>query len=413
MSKKICMLVADHPFMDSRIYKKEAKSLQKKGYKVTLIVPRKNGYLFDIDGKPFTGQYLNKTFKHEGIKIVTYNWEDSRVPLSKVTGSVKAWEKEGFNNPLTQLAIKEDADIYHVHEYLSLFAGIGVKRMMKKVKGKDIKLVYDSHELTPDPIDTRYSEPARKNLLEKLFIMLKEVDCIITISDSIKSWYLTQNPGLLVEVIYNSPPLTSEYNPKEYKTDSLIACYEGNIDNKRGSQEKIFEISEICSKQIDFQFKVIGGIRFGESIEIPDHLSSVITMTGWVDYYSISKHMADVDIGWIDYADIGQSLNRTYALPNKFFSFLNNGVPVVVNKCHEMESFIRNHHCGLVVDHPEATAQDYAEAFLYLHKHKEKLKDMSRNARKAMEETYSWEKMEKRLYRLYDGLMNNDLGYLK
>lgn len=53
MAKKVCMVVAYHPFLDARIFKKEAKSLQKMGYDVSMIVPRKNGNLFDIDGTPF------------------------------------------------------------------------------------------------------------------------------------------------------------------------------------------------------------------------------------------------------------------------------------------------------------------------------------------------------------------------
>ena len=72
MSKKVCFLVTEHPFLDARIFKKEAKSLRKHGYQVTMIVPRKNGYLFDIDGRVFTDSFLEPIFYHEGIKVITY-----------------------------------------------------------------------------------------------------------------------------------------------------------------------------------------------------------------------------------------------------------------------------------------------------------------------------------------------------
>ncbi|ASN04429.1 glycosyltransferase [Virgibacillus necropolis] len=404
MQKKICMLVAEHPFLDSRIFKREAKSLKKLGYDVTLIVPRKDGYLFDIDGTPLKDQFLSQTFTHEGITIVTYDYEESRTPLSKVLSPESLWE-QGFKNPLTELGVQQDADIYHVHEYLSLFAGIGVKRMLKK-SNKEIKLVYDSHELTPDPFDSRNPKELRSNLKEKLMIMLKEVDHIITISHSIKSWFISQNPTLPVEVIYNSPPLAKDYQPKNYNGNSLVACYEGNIDHKRGSKDKIIQISEISLKTIDFQFKVIGGTRYGDSFILPHHLRDKIKLTGWVDYYSIAEHMKNVDVGWIDYEELNQSLNRSYAMPNKFFSFLNNGVPILVNRCHEMEAFIRTHRCGLIIDKKDATAEDYAEALLYLYKNKSLLKEMSLNARKVMEEIYCWGKMEKRLMNVYNQLTN-------
>lgn len=412
MKKKVCMLVADHPFMDSRIFKKEAKTLQRNGYDVTMIVPRKNGHLFDVDGTPFTNKFLNPSFNHEGINIITYHWEESRGPLSKVRSDMKTWEKNAFNNPLTQLGILQDADIYHAHEYLSLFAGIGIKQIMKKRKGKDVKLIYDSHELTPDPLDTRYTEEVREGLKEKLLYMLKEVDSIITVSQSIKSWYLAQDPKLFVEVIYNSPPLAQGYKLKNYNKNGLITCYEGNIDYKKGSKDKIFDITEICSKSIDFQFKIIGGPRFGDSFTLPQHLRSNIKLTGWVDYYSISKEMEEVDVGWIDFDGLDHSLNRSYAMPNKFFSYLNNGLPILVNKSHEMESFVRSHQCGIVVDKTHATAEDFANALIYLHKNKDILKQMSENARKVMEELYSWEHMEKRLLKLYEKIVNNKLSFL-
>ncbi|MGY0694392.1 glycosyltransferase [Virgibacillus sp. FSP13] len=405
MPKKVCMVVAYHPFMDARIFKKEAKSLKKKGYNVTMIVPRKKGHLFDIDGTPFTNSYRNKVFTFEGIKIVTYNWESCESHLNKVLSNEEVWEAQGFNNPLTQLAIQENADIYHTHEYLSLFAGVGIKRLMKKRNGKHVKLIYDSHELTPDPLDTRYSEETRKNLQQKLLSMLEEVDYLITVSDSIKSWYLAHKPKLPIEVIYNSPPLAQNHLPKKYHSNNVTIGYEGNFDDENGMKEKIIGITEMCSKRVAFQFKVIGGGRFGSSFLIPEHLQDNIQLTGWVDYHAIPDHLKDVDVGWIDLQSVEHSLNRKYALPNKFFSYLNNGIPVLVNKCHEMESFIRKHQCGFVVDKTNATAQDYAEALLHLQEDTSKLKQMSQNGRSIMESLYSWEKMEIRLFRVYQQLL--------
>ncbi|QDP39294.1 glycosyltransferase [Radiobacillus deserti] len=409
MVKKVCMLVSEHPFLDSRIYKREAKSLKKLGYAVTMVVPRKGGYLFDIDGSPIKDKFLEKRFVHEGIEIVTYDYEESRTPLSKVLSPESQWE-QGFNNPLTELGVAQDADFYHVHEYLSLFAGIGVKRKLKR-KNKSIKLIYDSHELTPDPFDSRNPEQLRKNLKEKLLLMLKETDYVITISHSIKSWFLSQDPSLQVEVIYNSPPLAQGFTPKTFNKNRMVMCYEGNMDYKRGNKSKILTITDICSKSIDFHFKIIGGTRHGDSIQIPEHLKNKIELTGWVDYYAISAHMKNVDVGWIDYEDLKDSLNRSYAMPNKFFSYLNNGVPVVVNRCHEMETFIRSHRCGLVIDKKEATAEDYAKAILYLSQNKALLKTMSINARKVMEDIYSWEKMENRLKSVYDQLSGKEVLY--
>jgi len=399
------MVVADHPFLDARIFKKEAISLKKKGYNVTLIVPRKDGMLFDIDGTPFKKKFRQKVFKYEGIKIVTYDSESARNLLNKVLGSEAIWERQGFHNPLTQLAIKEDADIYHTHEYMSLFAGVGVKRRMKKEKGKEVKLIYDSHELTPDPIHPRYTKEERDLLQEKLFIMLKEIDYLITVSEPIQSWYKAAMPNLPTEVIYNSPPLVQQTESSNSSGGKLTVGYEGNIVNKKVSKEKILKIAELCSEKVDFKFKIIGGTRYGSPLQIPDHLHSVIEPLGWIDYSSIPAHMKDIDIGWIDLEDAHESLNSDYSLPNKLFSYLNNGIPVLVNKCHAMETFIQQHKCGYVINKKQATAEDFADALLYLHQHPNKLKVMSHEARTIMKNTYAWEQMEERLFRVYEELL--------
>jgi glycosyltransferase involved in cell wall biosynthesis len=312
-----------------------------------------------------------------------------------------------FNNPLTKLGIEENADIYHAHELASLYAGIGIKRMLNNKGNKNIKLIFDSHDLIPDPLDNRILTPTNKaEMLKLLETMIEEIDQLITVSHSIKSWYIAKNPLLPTEIIYNSPPLTQNYVQRNYDQSRLTVCYEGHIaDNRKGSRDKIFKLTELCSKKIDFNFKIIGGVLHGHKLSIPDHLEENIELTGWVDYHAIANHMKDVDIGWIDFDDLQNSLNRSYALPNKFFSYLNNGIPVVVNKCHEMENFIKTHNCGLVINKVKATAEDYAEAFLYLNKNREKLKTMSINARKVMERLYSWDEMEKDLLKIYNSLL--------
>ncbi|MED4455463.1 glycosyltransferase [Metabacillus fastidiosus] len=409
MKKKVCILVHTHSFLDSRIFKKEAISLQKNGYDVTMIVPRVKGKLFDIDKKPFDTQFLEESFIHEGIKIITYNLQDFRPPVDLMQSHIDEMDYTQFDNPLTNIGLSVDADVYHAHEMGSLYAGIGIKRTLQRTKQKHVKLIFDSHDLIPDPLDNKtISKENKVKMLRLLNRMIHEIDYMITVSESIKSWFLAKKPLLPIEIVYNSPPLATDYTEKKYDHNKLTVCYEGHIaDTRKGSKVKIFKMTKLCSNKIDFNFKIIGGVLHGHSLTIPSNLKDRIQLTGWVDYHSIAQHMKDVDVGWIDFDELQYSLNRAYALPNKFFSYLNNGVPVVVNKCHEMENFIRVHRCGLVVNKPKATAKDYAEAFLYLNENKDKLREMSKNARRIMEEVYSWENMEKRLLLVYDSLINN------
>lgn len=388
---KVCMLVLQHPFLDARIFKREAISLVKLGYDVTLVVPRNRaGYMYDIDGTPFTDRFLKPVFMHEGVKVVTYT---PRMPQRQhMEKAIKSGNDTLFNDPLFKVGLAQNADIYHAHEYHSMYSGIGIKRALKRLRGKSVRLIYDSHEITEG------------DKVPLMLRMLQEVDSVITVSDAMSGWYTTNVPELPVEVLYNSPPLSKPVLRPPSKS-TLVACYEGYMHNDKGSSAKLFGITETCNQTFDFTFKILGGVA-GRTLDVPPSIQNNIQLCGWVPYNQIPEFMADVDVGWIDY-DIQASttpLNYSIALPNKFFSYLNNGVPVVVNQCPEMARIIREHNCGVVIDHPNPTAEQYANCFRYLRDNPLILQKLSHNARKMMEQHYSWEHMESRLSRLYAGL---------
>ncbi|HLR66613.1 MAG TPA: glycosyltransferase [Virgibacillus sp.] len=406
MGEHVCFLVSEHPFLDARIFKKEAKSLLKQGYKMTMIVPRKNGNLFDVDGSVFTDCFQKQTFIHEGIKVVTYEQICPQKNIKTLLYNMQSGTAERFTDPLTALGIAEEADIYHAHEFFSLYSGVGVKRALTE-KGKQVKLIYDSHELEPDPLS--YEAQKTKNIKTQILEqMLNEVDYVITVSNSIKAWYLSINPKLQVEVIYNSPPLAYPRELKQGTDADFLLAYEGNISPKRGSFHKLMDVLDLCQQEFNLNLKVkmIGGEKVSSkapALSIPAHLKDKVIFTGWVNYESIPGVMRDADMGWVD-LDAFHSLNNRFAMPNKFFSYLNNGVPVLVNQCKDMESFIQRYGCGHVVSKLQATARDYAEAISFLHANRERVMEMGRSARKAMETTYSWGHMEKKLFAVYKQL---------
>ncbi|RIX52337.1 glycosyl transferase family 1 [Paenibacillus nanensis] len=392
---KVCMLVLQHPFLDARIFKREALSLVKLGYDVTMVVPRnKDGLMYDIDGTPFKDRFRSSVFVHKSVKIVSY-----KAVMPQQAHMEKAIQSEGysfFNDPLFKVGLAQNADIYHAHEYHSLYSGVGIKRALQQTRGKNVKLIYDSHEIT---------EGNKVPLLKR---MLGEVDSVVTVSDAMEKWYTDNMPSLHTVTLYNSPPLSASYTPRPVSKDEFVACYEGYMHKDKGSSAKLFEITSLCSRQFPFRFKVLGGVA-GKSLNIPEPIKSNIQLCGWVDYYRIPEYMEDVDVGWIDY-DIKASstpINYQVALPNKLFSYLNNGVPVVVNECPEMARFVREHDCGIVIEHPNPTASQYAESFRYLSENREELLRLSHNARKIMSEQYSWEHMETRLAGLYQSLADS------
>ncbi|AXF54568.1 glycosyltransferase [Salicibibacter kimchii] len=402
MKKTVCILVSEHPFLDARIFHKEAKSLRKHGYEVTMIVPRRNGQLFDIDGTLFTNHFQSPSFTYGGITIISYD------PLVSLENNVKLLAHnlqqkggERFTDPLTQLGVDQEADFYHAHEFFSLYAAIGVKRKLAK-KGKQTKIIYDSHELVPDPLEPigRSVFQRQQRMLEQMF---DESDAIITVSESIRSKYKAVAPKVPVEVIYNSPPLLHPCTPKTYNHPWLTLGYLGKVTRDKGNWKKLLQILELCNETFDMRLKMIGGTTTREALTIPNHLKSKVELTGWIDYLLLPNALQEVDIGWID-LNVKTSLNRRYAMPNKFFSFLNNGIPVIVNQCDDMKRFIDVYQCGTVIDKAYASAKDYAEALRMIDKQRQTLRSWGMAGRKAMENRYCWEHMEQRLIAIYQKL---------
>ncbi len=407
MGKHVCFLVAEHPFLDARIFKKEAKSLLKHGYSVTMIVPRKNGYLFDTDGQAFHDTFLHQTFHHEGVKIITYDQVYLEKRIKEIYHHVRSGNFTRFKHPLTQLGLKEKADIYHAHEFMSLYAGIGIKRALE-VSDKHTKLIYDSHELEPDPFagEAQNIQNVKKQMVTS---MLKELDYVITVSASIKKWYRNIRPQLSIEVIYNSPPLAADYNPYKANKSELTLAFEGKLNKKRGNFQKLITILKKCNQYFPLKIKIIGGgknFKTDYLEQLDPHVKNKITYTGWVSYEKIPEAMWDVDIGWID-LDAANSLNNRFAMPNKFFSYLNNGVPVIVNQCTDMEKIVEMYDCGCTVKKRQASAEDYVQLLIHLASDRDKIRKMGQNGRNIMESAYSWEHMEKRLYNIYEQLVRD------
>lgn len=404
MNKNVCFLITEHPFLDARIFKKEAKSLHSHGYQVTMIVPRKNGYLFDVDGRIFHDQFLKPTFFHDGIKIITYEQIQPESQLKNLHYNLRSGNPNRFTDALTKLGIAQQADIYHAHEFFSLYSGIGIKHALR-TRGKACKLIYDSHELEPDPL-VMESSNNKKLKNEMLVSMLRETDHVITVSQSIKSWYHRINSTIPVDVIYNSPPLTSNHKPGQGKEKGLTLAFEGMIDSKRGSFEKLMEIVKLSNTHLNLKVRIIGGRKKSSNkqcLRIPPQIADKVEFSGWVSYDSIPSAMQYTDIGWVD-LDAEHSLNNRYAMPNKFFSYLNNGIPILANQCDDMANFIHTHDCGYIVKKRQATAADYVQALLQLHSNRKLISDMSTNARNIMETHYSWGQMKKKLVNIYTRL---------
>lgn len=403
---KICMLIRRHSFLDARVFEKEARSLAAMGHHVTITAPKHKGHLLSISRTPILDKaFRTVTFVHEGVNFVSYN-------ANKIAGkkqvarmqqrmirNIKYRVQTYFVDPLRTVALRDKADIYHAHEWETLYEAIQIKRILKK-QNCTVKVIFDAHEL--------------EKHTPLLKLLMREVDHIITVSDSLKNIYARRYPKIPITVIYNSPHF-QEYEPVSQDTEEqqpdaskpFTIAYEGMLSKDKGDPYKIMEIVNRLSKvRMEVKFKILGKVALVKQLEMKKVIRNLRLNPrihyGWVDFQDLSKHWAEADAGYV-YFNLNEP-NRVYALPNKFFSYLNNGVPVVVNAATEMWRFVNKHQCGIVIKKKNPTAADYADHFIRLNKDRELLNRLSRNAREVMQTTYCWERMEERLADMMNSL---------
>jgi len=89
-------------------------------------------------------------------------------------------------------------------------------------------------------------------------------------------------------------------------------------------------------------------------------------------------------------------------LPNKLFEYMACGIPVIASNFQEIRIIVNKSNCGILID--PTNTKEITDAILWLLEHPEEAEQMGENGRRAVEETYNWENMEKRLFEVYEEL---------
>jgi glycosyltransferase involved in cell wall biosynthesis len=215
-----------------------------------------------------------------------------------------------------------------------------------KVYNHKTWLIYDAHELESEK--TGLGNRGRKisGALEKFLI--KKVDKVIVVSPSIASWYQTRYPLSAVIVIKNTPEFYiqrekhfffhTHFNiPKSH----LIFIYQGVVNKGRGI-EMLIEAFKTTS--VDKHLVIMGYgplvhlVKESEASFSNIHFMPAVPPSEIVYYTSA----ADVGISMIE----NVSLSYYYCLPNKFFEYIQCGLPQVVSAFPDMSGIINHYDCG-------------------------------------------------------------------
>ena len=368
---KVCILTSVHPPFDIRILHKEAKSLAKAGYDVTLVAQHDKEEIVD------------------GIRIVPLPRPKNR--FERMTRTVwSAYRK----------ALKINADIYHFHDPELIPAGLLLKLFTKA------KVIRDVHEDYSKVIRGKhYLSPWMRRFIARVFSIFdeftaKRFSSIVSATPAIAKQFEKLNNN---SVTIQNFPILDELHTREtipWKKRSNAVAYVGGISKLRGAKEMV-EAVGLASKKADIRLMLAGDFS-PRSLKKEMELMEGWKQTEYLGYLSrekISRFLGNIKVGLVLFHP---EPNHISAQPNKLFEYMSSGIPVIASDFPLWRVIVESAGCGLLVN--PMKPKEIADAVIYLLKNPEEAEEMGNRGRKAVVKKYNWGREEKKLLELYGGL---------
>ncbi len=372
---KVCIVTSVHPALDTRIFHKQAHSLARAGYDVVLIAPG--------DGDKQVGGIDIKYLKKPGSRLLRWF---------------------GFWRPL-KLALKQRADIYHIHDPELLL----MIPFLKALTGS--KIIFDIHENVKHQIRNKEWIPKRIRLIvAKLYgfaerVFLRFCDTLVIAEDSYAQNYEAYSD---VICIHNYPIITSQPDELQERRSYRRLIYVGGLSEARGILS-ILEAAKLVKRDIEnLELFIVGksgskefDLNVRRKIDESD-LDAEVTLTGWLPFVEAQKRVTESDIGLVLLKPIK---NYIESFPTKLFEYMVAGLPVVASDFPIIKDIVEEHHCGLTVDPNDPDA--IARAITWICEHPNDARMMGENGRRAVVEIFNWTQEESLLLSIYDRLLGN------
>ncbi len=362
---RVVMLAnAGHKPLDTRIFHKEARTLQMAGYQVVLIIPHK------------------EDFQQDNIQILS-------VPLPK-----KGWEqlvKCPWKILLRTFGQPANA-VFHIHDSELLLVGLALKLFGRKV-------IYDAHEDTPLQISYQHWIPG---ILKKpytwFYLVLEKLagwwfDAVIVAEPVIAKYF----PSKKVVLIRNFPIAASFRYEIRYSDRQNNLVYVGLLSKARGMYEML-EGHRLASEKIPIDF-VIGGKFAPASLEQELLAKYTVQYRSWLPYEEMIKVLFSSRIGIIVPHPI-ERYKTNY--PVKLFEYMAAGLPVIASREGESANFVKEANAGVLVD--PLKPEEIAQAIISLQSNLMLAADMGSRGRQLIFEKYNWEHESIKLLQLYESL---------
>lgn len=384
MKKKILFLLDNSFTNDRRVYR-EAQTLVKAGYPLTIIA--------------VNAPNVPESEIIDGIcvkRIFTTDIQDIK-------------KSKCFNTYATEITNNFQFDIVHAHDQTMLNLAVEIKKLKPT-----INLIYDSHELFHAwPLNvSNYGSIMifiKSLIVRKIQIFRekrnrKQIDYIITVNQSLAkdlNHYLQAKND--VTILRNLPEkslinekssiLREKFNISDSKR--ILVFIGANIYRHTLNIEQV--MAEF-STRIDVALVFICGFNANSKPVmkyVKERNYSNIYFHDLIKPNEIAHYLSSADVGLVPTWN-KKDLSYWYALDNKLFEYIQAGIPVLATQQPEYIEIIDNYKCGLCVNPDSENA--YVDGFdEIMRNHQQFTKNVQ-----AAKEILCWENEEKKLTDLYE-----------
>ena len=369
---------------DSRV-QKSAKSLSDAGYKVSLfgIATKGEPPKGSFDGIDYElVQLLARSpngLKPNSDQIET-GFDFNRTFLKLQQGALRVGQKSKFiksilgrialekysavaARQILELTAQKEFEFIHIHDYTALPLAI---KLLAHQRFGNVKVIYDAHEYlrgTVQPVGLRsYFLDAEKEIIGRSV-------GVITVCDPIGNQLVKDFPGIRNLIIVRNTPVKHEVEAgwktvrdlAHLEKETPLIVYSGGTSRLRGLEVFIAAIEKLP----DFHAVVVAPKPDSLDEYFPkdsDQLRKRIHVLPFVPQEQVSYYLfsADVAVHPILSSDKGKRIiNHEWALPNKWFEYIQAGLPVVISDVELMGKLVQEIGNGLTFKSGDAT--DFAE----------------------------------------------------
>ena len=253
---------------------------------------------------------------------------------------LRVWDFMRHSSAVDILNSNKDLDLIIANDAETWPLGSFLKKNSEKAK-----LVFDAHEFYPSQFTdnfkwTWFHKRFARFLCEKY---IPKADLLITVCDGLAKAY-EPHTSKEISIVLNAPKFESQLIPMP--TGETIRIVHHGIANRSRKIEKMIEMMDFLDSRFELNFLLmptdetylneLKNLSVGKPIKFLDPVPTE----------SIPSFINRFDIGLFYLEPV--NFNYTYALPNKFFEFIQARLAIAIGPSAEMKKIVKRETLGVV-----------------------------------------------------------------